>query len=119
MPHEAVLARAHVSHVEHASNVTSRARAELQCDDKLDDRKGKNVCFFIFIQLSDWGVVERTKMPKLLNGSKMGFEPGLSRLQVRHSTTELPRSTSNVTSRAGHYILDEGGRHGVGGRKWV
>ena len=31
-------------------------------------------------------------MPKLRNGSKVGFEPGLSRLRVRHSTTELPRS---------------------------
>ena len=32
-------------------------------------------------------------MPKLRNGSKGGFEPGFSRLRVRHSTTELPRST--------------------------
>ena len=30
-------------------------------------------------------------MPNLRNGSKGGFEPGLTRLQVRHSTTELPR----------------------------
>ena len=30
-------------------------------------------------------------MPNLRNGSKGGFEPGLSRLRVRHSTTELPR----------------------------
>ena len=33
-------------------------------------------------------------MPNLRNGSKGGFEPGLTRLRVRHSTTELPRSTS-------------------------
>ena len=32
-------------------------------------------------------------MPNLPNGSKGGFEPGLTRLRVRHSTTELPRST--------------------------
>ena len=30
-------------------------------------------------------------MPNLRNGSKGGFEPGLTRLRVRHSTTELPR----------------------------
>ena len=32
-------------------------------------------------------------MPNLPNGTKGGFEPGLTRLRVRHSTTELPRST--------------------------
>ena len=36
--------------------------------------------------------MERTKMPNLRNGSKGGFEPGLTWLRVRHSTTELPRS---------------------------
>ena len=40
----------------------------------------------------DWGIVKRTKMPKLRNGSKVGFEPGFTRLRVRHSTAELPRS---------------------------
>ena len=35
-------------------------------------------------------------MPNLRNSSKGGFEPGLSRLRVRHSTTELTRSTQNV-----------------------
>ena len=38
-------------------------------------------------------------MPNLRNGSKGGFEPGLTRLRVRHSTTELPRSTHNM-----HYV---------------
>ena len=33
-------------------------------------------------------------MPTLRNGSKGGFEPGLSRLRVRHFTTELLRSTN-------------------------
>ena len=33
-------------------------------------------------------------MSNLRNGSKGGFEPGLTRLRVRHSTTELPRSTN-------------------------
>ncbi len=37
--------------------------------------------------------MERTKMPFLRNGNKGGFEPGLTWLQVRHSATELPRST--------------------------
>ena len=35
-------------------------------------------------------------MPKLRNGSRVGFEPGLSRLLVRHSTAELPRSRITV-----------------------
>ena len=34
-------------------------------------------------------------MPKLRNGSKGGFEPGLSRLRVRRSTAELPMVTLN------------------------
>ena len=33
-------------------------------------------------------------MPNLRNGTKGGFEPGLTRLRVRHSTTELPRLAS-------------------------
>ena len=37
-------------------------------------------------------------MPNLRNGSKGGFEPGLTRLRVRHSTTELPRSTTDPAS---------------------
>ena len=37
--------------------------------------------------------MERTKMPNVRNGSKWRFEPGLTLLRVRHSTTELPRST--------------------------
>ena len=36
--------------------------------------------------------MERTELPKLRNGSKGGFEPGLSQLRVRCSTAELPRS---------------------------
>ena len=48
--------------------------------------------------------MERTKMPNLRNGSKGGFEPGLTRLRVRHSTTELPRSINMpdaITHRQG------------------
>ena len=37
--------------------------------------------------------MERTKMPNLRNGSKRGFEPGLARLRVRHSTAELALQT--------------------------
>ena len=32
-------------------------------------------------------------MPIIRNGSKEGFEPGLTLLRVQRSTTELPRST--------------------------
>ena len=39
-------------------------------------------------------------MPNLRNGSKGGFEPGLTRLRVRHSTTELPRSTNHIVCTA-------------------
>ena len=35
-------------------------------------------------------------MHNLRNGSKGGFEPGLTRLQVRHSTTELPTSICTI-----------------------
>ena len=52
-------------------------------------------------------------MPNLRNGSKGGFEPGLSRLRVRRSTTELPlsrcRSLSAVSGRE-----REGGRPEMG-----
>ena len=41
-------------------------------------------------------------MPNLRNGTKRGFEPGLSRLRVRHSTTELPRSTKKLYSYIPH-----------------
>ena len=46
----------------------------------------------IYTAESTGTTMERTKMANLRNGSKGGFEPGLTRLQVRHSTTELPRS---------------------------
>ena len=35
-------------------------------------------------------------MPNLRNGSKGGFEPGLTLLRVRHSTTELPCSIQHA-----------------------
>ena len=41
----------------------------------------------------NWGIVERPKMTKLRNRSKGGFDSGLSRLRVRHSSAELSRST--------------------------
>ena len=50
--------------------------------------------------------MERTEMPNLGNGSKGGFEPGLSRLRVRHSTAELPRSTYMVQVNIAQYIAD-------------
>ena len=46
-------------------------------------------------------------MPNLRNGTKGGFEPGLTRLQVRHSTTELPRSkTISETKRLRAFNFD-------------
>ena len=53
-----------------------------------------SIARYSFIQLSP--SVKRTKMPNLRNGSKGGFEPGLTRLRVRHSTTELPRSSNQL-----------------------
>ena len=53
----------------------------------------------------DWGVAKRTKMPKLRNG----FERGLSRLRVRHSTTELWNWS---TYPAEIFRLGEGGYYG-------
>ena len=37
------------------------------------------------------GALRRMKMPKIQNG---GFEPGITRLRVRHSTAEITRSTN-------------------------
>ena len=39
-------------------------------------------------------------MPNRRNGTKRGFEPGLTRLRVRRSTTELPRSTTTDLRKA-------------------
>ena len=39
-------------------------------------------------------------MPNLQNGTKVGFEPELTRLRVRRSTTELRRSTSSTVSKS-------------------
>ena len=47
--------------------------------------------------------MERTKMPNFRNGNKEGFEPGLTWLRVRHSTTELPRSILPLSYRAPFY----------------
>ena len=44
----------------------------------------------------DWGVMERTKMPKLRNGNKVGYEPGLAWLRVGVSTTEQYRAPLNA-----------------------
>ena len=41
-------------------------------------------------------------MSYLRNGSKGGFEPGSTRLRVRHSTAELPRSTQYHTVPVRH-----------------
>ena len=46
----------------------------------------------IYIAESTGESMERTKMRKLRNSSKGGFEPGLTWLRVRRSTAELPRS---------------------------
>ena len=43
----------------------------------------------IYTAESTGASVERTKMPNLRNGSKGGFEPGLTSLRVWHSTNEM------------------------------
>ena len=40
-------------------------------------------------------------MPNLRNSSKGGFEPGLTRLRVRHSTAVQPRSTCFILENYG------------------
>ena len=53
-----------------------------------------SIASYSFIQLSELGRRgENTNA--LRNGSKRGFEPGLSRLRVRYSTAELPPSTKH------------------------
>ena len=47
----------------------------------------------IYTPESTGASMERTEMPNLRNGSKVGFEPRLTWLRVRHSTTELLLST--------------------------
>ena len=45
-------------------------------------------------------------MPKIRNGSKVDSNPGHLRLRVRHSTTELPRSTKEEEIRTYDVALD-------------
>ena len=47
---------------------------------------------YLFIQLSELSHGENENA-RALKQQQRGFEPGISRLRVRHSTTELPRST--------------------------
>ena len=48
---------------------------------------------YSFIQLTEQGALERTKMPKLRNGSKGYSNPGSIDCESGHSITELLRST--------------------------
>ena len=50
-------------------------------------------------------------MPNLRHGIKGGFEPGLSRLRVRLSTTELPRSTILISALGSVSVSIPGGSH--------
>ena len=59
----------------------------------------------IYTAESTGTTVERTKMSNLRNGSKWGFEPGLTRLRVRHSTIELPRSTIFIINEQFHLAV--------------
>ena len=54
-------------------------------------------------------------MPNLRNGSKGGFEPGLSRLRVRHSTTELLRYMSDESVGLSGYCCERKDRVGRDG----
>ena len=49
---------------------------------------------YSFIQLSELERREEKENAHISKRYQRGFEPGLSRLRVRHSTTELPRSTN-------------------------
>ena len=70
------------------------ARQQLRAKTKSLTYPPLSIARYSFIQLSEQGRLwSERKMPNLRNGSKGGFEPGLSRLRVRHSTTELLRST--------------------------
>ena len=69
------------------------ARQQLRAKTKSLTFPPLSIARYSFIQLSEQGRLwSERKMPNLRNGSKGGFEPGLSRLRVRHSTTELLRS---------------------------
>ena len=70
------------------------ARQQLRAKTKSLTFPPLSIARYSFIQLSEQGRLwSERKRPNLRNGSKGGFEPGLSRLRVRHSTTELLRST--------------------------
>ena len=53
----------------------------------------------IYTAESTGASMERRKMPNLPKGTKGGFEHGLTWLRIRHSTTELPRSTKITVKR--------------------
>ena len=65
-----------------------------------------SIARYSFIQLSRLRRREENENAQLRNGSKMGFEPGLSRLRVRHSTTELQLSTFRGGRGTPSYILN-------------
>ena len=53
-----------------------------------------SIARYSFIQLSRLRRREEKENAQTSKQYQRGFEPGLSRLRVRHSTTELPRSTN-------------------------
>ena len=53
---------------------------------------------YSFTQLSQLGRREENENAQTSKRYQRGFEPGLSRLRVRHSTTELPRSISDIVA---------------------
>ena len=52
-----------------------------------------SIARYSFIQLSQQGRREENENAQSSKRYQRGFEPGLTRLRVRRSTTELPRST--------------------------
>ena len=56
-----------------------------------------SIAKYSFIQLSRLRHREENENAQTSKRYQRGFEPGLSRLRVRHSTTELPRSTKDET----------------------
>ena len=67
-----------------------------------------SIARYSFIQLSRLRRREVKENAHTFKRYQRGFEPGLSRLRVRHSTAELPRSTQHLILGAGTAIHNVG-----------
>ena len=76
-----------------ASLGSSLAMQQLRAKTKSLPCPPLSITRYSFIQLSLLRRREENENAQTSKRLQRGFEPGLSRLRVRHSTTELPRST--------------------------